>query len=164
MTVSMTRYYRLQTFRAGELRRVLRGILGSRCTIDITRALSDGSLRTEPNVPDDDLRLVCDVSRDHVEAFGDVHLTLEGRDDVLKVKISADSSRRVCDVFEQLERELRLEEAVLPTDGVPVDPRLAPRRVRCFLSYRFDHDTTRIALSVQRFLGLLDVEVVNAPA
>ncbi len=164
MTVSMTRYYRLQTFRAGELRRVLGEVLGPRATVDVTRARANGPRRHQRELSDDDLRLLCDVARDHVEGFGEVYLTLEGRDETLKVKVSGDSSRRVSEAFDRLERELRLEEVVPPSDAPPHDPRAASRRVRCFLSYRFDRETTRLALEVQRFLGLVDVEVVNASA
>ena len=165
MTVSMTRYYRPRIFTPGELRRALRTVLSWRSTIDIARELSDGSLRREHDASDDDLRLVCDVARDHIEASGEVYLTVEARDEVLTLKISADSSRRVCEVFEKLERELHLEEAIpalLEAEGR--DGQGGKRKVRCFLSYRFDQDTAKVALKVQEFLGLLDVEVITACA
>jgi hypothetical protein len=164
MTVSMTRHYRLRVFPPGELRRILRDVLSYGSRVDVSRALSDGSRRHQKDVSDDDLRLVCDVARDHVEAFGEVYLTLEGRDDVAMVRVAADTSRRAREVFERLERALHLEEVIpppLPPESSPPDRR---RRVRCFLSYRADEDTTRVALTVQRFLGLLDVEVIAASA
>lgn len=163
MTVSMTRWYRLQTFRAGELRRVLRAILAPGSTVDISHHLPDGALRRDRDASDDDLRLVCDPVRDHLEVFGDVYLTLQGRDDKLQMRISADTLERVRAVLERLERELRLEEAPSPR-AEPASAVPAKRRIRCFLTYRFDQDTTSIALKVQRFLGLLDVEVVTASA
>jgi hypothetical protein len=163
MTVSMTRYYRLRVLPAGELRRALRAIISATATVDVSYDLADGSLRREQDVSDDDLRLVCDLSRDRVEAFGEVHLALDARDDALRVRVSADTSRRVCEVFEWLERALHLEE-------LPAEPpeRRAPsrekRRMRCFLSYRFDAETVKIALDLKRFLDLLDVEVITASA
>src|SRR5437868_6644819 len=161
MTVSMTRYYGLRTFRAGDLRRALRTVLSSRSTIRLWRTDAGDSLGHEQDVSDDDLRLVCDVSRDHLEAFGEFfHLSLEGQANALKVRVAADTLGRVCDVFEDLERELRLEEAPLPDPDAGY-ARVAGTKgsVRCFVSYR-DEQATKTALLVEQFLGLIGIEVV----
>ena len=162
MTVSMRRYYLLRMFAPGELRRTLRAVLPAGSTIDTSRRLSNGSFRPENDVSDDDLRLVCDLSREFIEAFGDVYLTLEGHDDELRVRGSADSLQRICEVFEQLERALRLQEIVRPTPEPKHRCVPGARRLRCFLSFRPDEATARIASELERFLALLDVHVITA--
>src|SRR5262245_18551438 len=162
MTVSMMRYYRLRRFAAGELRRTLRAVLPAGSKIDVSRKLSTGSFRSENDVSDDDLRLVCDLSREYLEAFGDVYLTLEGHDDELRVRGSPDTLQRICEVFDHLERALHLEE--IPSSEPDANHRDTQDtgRIRCFFSYRPDEATAKVAMQLQRFLALLDVDVVTA--
>src|SRR4051794_28584903 len=118
MNVSMTRYYRRRVLPPGELRRAVRAVVASTATVDVSYELSDGSIRRDKDVADDDLRLVCDLSRDRVDVFGEVHVTFDARDEAMRVRVSADSWGRVCDVFERVERKLHLEE----TPSAPPEP------------------------------------------
>ena len=66
--------------------------------------------------------------------------------------LSGDTDRRIAEALAPvLKRVEQLEEALLAPS----------RRLRCFLSYRFTESNELVALKIQQFLTLLNVEVIS---
>ncbi len=133
---------------------------------------------------------ICDLRKRHIWTDfratngGWIQIHLDGKRDLIRLDVTAGSANTLSDVIALLEAQLGLTITKSPDRNAEREARLSSAeqqlvalnervaslegslrqlspRLRCFLSYRFGEGNDLLALHVQRFLALLDVEVVT---
>ncbi len=154
--------------------------------ISISQELPDGS-RSSHNAHDPSpLENICDISTWSIElrfrnvtygynsiSFGSLY------QDFITIQIYCDTAEQVRNVHDLLVNALHLEKHIpVSSDSAERTQAqfnqniiarleilerkvLGPSRMRCFLSYRFSTGTELLALRLQQFLSLLDIEVLT---
>jgi hypothetical protein len=187
-TITAWRYFVPKKFQAGEFARALRDAIrvcfpdDERVGFRLRHQLPDGSSESIRNLTYNDLGQICELGIPGQEVHGVIGIPLEDHTyfslshckGVLELQVSsslAESTRRIVD---SIIKHLALEKAKEPSNSAGLDTRLraieafverSNGKLRCFLSYRFGNSQTEHdAHIVERFLTLLDVEVVTAAA
>jgi len=159
-------------------------------TFGLKQRLPDGSSSYRSNVPLRELEIICDIAGVSIDTSFDagenrrVLLSLDAAvgDENLTIHVSSDTASLVNDVLTTLQAALALEVAETAMERLQkiVHSRRASlldladridalelavfspaRRLRCFLSYRFAPEDELLALRLQQFLSLVDVEVLT---
>jgi hypothetical protein len=185
MSISKGMYFEHQTFEAGVLAKALADVVyefGDGTpprSLDLSEALPDGT-DSRHAVAWNDLETICDL-RDRVVRLmftdrGDrlIYIIIGGHASRLGIDIDCDNPLLLSGISRRLVNSLRLKEAPREPSTkerlAQLESRLSAlekavlgreRPLRCFLSYRFVPEDEIIALKVQQFLALLDVEVLS---
>jgi hypothetical protein len=185
MSISKDMYFENQTLVAGLLAKTLLDIFsefGDQTPPSfflLSERLPDETTSSR-DVTWTDLEMICDLRKRSVRLMfrdksgGTVSILLAGRASRLDVEISCENPLQLREVSGRLVSCLALKEAPPePSRGAltaDIEGRVIAlekavfgrqRPLRCFLSYRFIPESEIIALKVQQFLNLLDVEVVS---
>jgi hypothetical protein len=158
--------------------------------ISLGQHLPDGSIKHDYDLNFSGLEHICDLKSQlvHLELRfktkdgGSVYCTISGGVSDIVIYVSSAMASDVAGIFETLLKNLALEELqkevstndtkfVSEVDQISSrlqaieDTLFGPRRrLRCFLSYRYRPATEGIAIRLQHFLTLLDVEVITGNA
>ncbi len=191
MSISKRFKFKSRTFEVGEFQSAVVGLLsrfhpeGQPPDISISQELPDGS-RSNQNVHDpSSLENICDFAiwtidlRFRDGTYGYNSISFSSYQDFITIQIYSDTAEQVRNVHDLLVNALHLEQHV-PVSSDSEEPTqaqlneniitrldmlerkvLSPSRMRCFLSYRFSTGTEPLALRLQQFLSLLDIEVLT---
>jgi hypothetical protein len=178
-----------KTFSVGEISRAVSNILLNHTTdqkldAQISERLADGTHSNKGISKASELEAFCDFSGRSLritlwQKVGDLAgIRIYGyRSEYIDVEISAPNSTLLADILKTLESSLGLTpysqpelkvnesdtfEGVLRrlevVEGIVFGP---SSRLRCFLSFRFSAESENIALKIQQFLTLLNVQVLS---
>jgi hypothetical protein len=185
MSISKQMDFENQTFEAGLLAKTLVDIFSEfgdqtpPSFFQLSEKLPDGATSTR-HLTWTDLETICDLSTRSVQVMfkdksgGMIYIVMDGYGSRLDVHISCENAMQLREIYSRLVSSLGLKEAPPEPPGGPVSSDIErrlntlekavfgrQRPLRCFLSYRFLPESEIIALKVQQFLNLLDVEVVS---
>jgi hypothetical protein len=149
-----------------------------RTSISLSEKLADGSSHLSKTEIAETER-ICDLGTYSVQVDvyleGDLdnspYLALNGRGDSLDVYVMAKEAQAAQVLLEEVQTGLGLQLWAEPglrqntilrrLEALEATVRAVTGHLRCFLSYRFTTEVEPLAAKLQRFFGLLDVEVVT---
>jgi len=173
------------------LREMVRRVVGDNAETRIfaIKKLKDGLTERQDNISFDDIRDTVDLITEYntfilyFQGNGkDVSISFDGRGDYLSVSLGAESPETLYVVAEEVKqligtteresifKQIKFEGPTIPEQIYELRSMIEELRativkptknLRCFLSYRFDPKIEATVLRLQRFLSLLDVEVIS---
>lgn len=182
MSISKEYYYVKRILQVGQLAMVLKDIANyyasnpDTVTFSFSENLPDATKNSKDRITLQDIESVCDLSGKEVQIkFKSkkeeyVFIDLSGYDACFKLRIHCYEPYLLNELSEKFKILLILEETGSPFEKLQSSFKNMMQEInvpekkhilKCFLSYRFSSESENIALRVQRFLTLLDVEVLT---
>lgn len=182
MSVSKQYYYVKRVLHVGQLAMVLKEIADDFAfnpdlvTFSFSEKLPDATNNSKDRITLQDLESICDLSEKEVKMQltskneEHIYIDLRGADDYFELRIYCHEPYLLNEISEKFKNLLTLEETASPFEklrslskNIIQEINVSEKKyvLKCFLSYRFSSGSENIALRVQRFLTLLDVDVLT---